>query len=179
MKQSLIFYPFLVFCIFNTSKGKCQSFRSSDDTTLSILHNYKIKIKIFDHERENDYGTAMNAVITFFKNQKGKPKTFFNDSTFCNRATVRFEDFNNDRVKDLLIFYDWDVRSNEMYHLYLVNPKDKRLIRVKGFENVKNPSFNKNEKIIESHVVSGRNYWVYYRINNANKLISYKKVTYD
>jgi hypothetical protein len=175
MKQSLLFYLFISFCILNSKQGNCQSF----DTTLSIFTGYKLRVTIFNHERGNDYDTAKNAVLVFYKNQNGHRRDMFIDSTFCSRATVRLEDFNNDGVKDLLVFYDWDVRSNEMYHLYLVNAKGKRLLGVKGFENVKNPFFNKKHYVIESHVVSGRNYWVYYRINNANNLISYKKVTYD
>ena len=149
------------------------------DTTISIFTNYKLKIEIYDPEKINDYDTATNARITFTRYQSHKAYTHFSDLLFCKAATVKLQDFNNDGVKDVLIFYDYDVRSNEMYHLYLVNPKSKELIRVKNFEDVKNPEFNQKKNIIESHVISGKNYFTYYRINKSNKLIDYKKVTYE
>jgi hypothetical protein len=175
----LLSFVVLNLFIFKTAKGSYQLTHSPVDTTVSIFNGYKLRIRLFDVERLNDYDTAKNAVIMFLKYQNGKSFVLFIDSTFCNNATVKFKDFNNDGVKDVLIFYDYDVRSNEMYHLYLVNPIAKKLIKIKNFEGVKNPDFNSAKDIIESHVVSGKNYWTYYKINKANKLINYKKIIYD
>ena len=66
-----------------------------------------------------------------------------------------------------------------MYHLYLVNPKTKSLIRVKGFEDVKNPEYNRVKNRIESHVISGRNYLTFYRLNKFNKLVDLKTIIYE
>jgi hypothetical protein len=84
---------------------------------------------------------------------------------------LKREDFNGDGTKDILIFYDYDVRSNEMYHLYLVDSKNKNLIKVGEFEDVKNPAFNKRRNRIECYVISGTNYMAFYRIDKLNQLI--------
>jgi hypothetical protein len=179
--RQLFILSVTILCLFTfkETKSNGQSRFQAFDTTISIFNNYKLKIEIYDTEKINDYDTATNARITFTRYQFPRAYTRFSDLMFCKRANVKLQDFNNDGVKDVLIFYDYDVRSNEMYHLYLVNSKSKALIRVKGFEDVKNPKFNHKKNIIESNVISGKNYIAYYRINKSNKLIDYKKVTYE
>ena len=176
---SLLTFTILNLLTFKATKCTGQSAFQASDTTISIFNNYKLKIEIYDTEKINDYDTATNARITFTRYRSHRASPLFSDLIFCKTATIKLQDLNNDGVKDVLIFYDYDVRSNEMYHLYLVNSKGKELIRVKGFEDVKNPVFNKKKNIIESHVISGKNYITYYRINKSNKLVDYKKVTYE
>ncbi len=137
------------------------------DTTLILFGNSELKIHVFDIDGTNNFIDSKNTAVTFLKNHK----LIFRDSVFCNDLRLKLDDFNNDGIKDILIFFDFDVRSNEMYHLYLINDKLKSLTRIKNFEEVKNPEFDKEKNRIECHVASGRNYAAFYRISKSGKLI--------
>ncbi|MEI9911079.1 MAG: hypothetical protein WDO71_16225 [Bacteroidota bacterium] len=73
------------------------------------------------------------------KNVDGKTALLLLDSLFCTRPSIQLKDFNNDGIKDVLIYHSSDVRSNEMYYLYLLNYKLKKVTLVKGFEEIRNP----------------------------------------
>ncbi|MBS1732660.1 MAG: hypothetical protein JST02_05135 [Bacteroidetes bacterium] len=179
--RQLLLLSWTILGLFTFTAPKCngQSIFQSFDTTISVFTNYKLRLEIYNAEKINDYDTATNAKITFSRQRDYRTSVLFSDLVFCKAPILKFQDFNNDGVKDILIFFDYDVRSNKMYHLYLLNPKSKELIRVKDFEDIKNPEFNPKKNIVESHVISGRNYYTYYRINNSNKLIDSKKVIYE
>ena len=91
---------------------------------------------------------------------------------FCMYPDIDFQDFNNDKVKDVLVFYYTGARANPTYHLYLSDIKNRQLIRVKGFEDLPNPDLDTTHNIIESIALSGTNYYSFYRINSNNRLIN-------
>jgi len=85
---------------------------------------------------------------------------------------IDFQDFNNDKIKDVLIFYSTGARANPTYHLYLTDKKNRKLIRVTGFEKLPNPSLDRTNNIITSIGLSGTNYYSFYRINMKNRLVN-------
>ncbi|MFC3561420.1 XAC2610-related protein [Pedobacter jamesrossensis] len=86
------------------------------------------------------------------------------------KDNVNYEDFNGDGVKDLLIFEDTGARGgNAFYNLYLINHKNHTLTKVKDFNRIVNPSYDKKHKIIISYSLSGENYYSIYKLNVNNK----------
>ena len=85
---------------------------------------------------------------------------------------IGFKDFNNDNVKDIILFYYTGARANETYHLYVTDKRRQKLIRVKGFEELPNPMLDTTNNIITSIALSGTNYYSFYRIDAKNKLIN-------
>jgi len=74
--------------------------------------------------------------------------------------------------KDILVFYYTGARANPTYHLYLSDPKNHKLIYVKGFEELPNPDLDLTHNIIISIALSGTNHYSFYRITPKNKLIN-------
>jgi len=141
------------------------SFRLFDDTS------YKLKIEAFNREESDE--TKPDAILTLKQTQNGKTLILTKDSLVSqNGGYVKFADFNNDGVKDLLVFYFDGARANPRFHLYLINNKLHRLIRVKGFEELTNAEFDSKNNIITSLGLSGTDYYSFYRITNENKLIN-------
>jgi hypothetical protein len=158
---------------------------SSDETTLKLqtkIHtdstvtlfgdsSYKLTVHIFNSTNYGE-GTS-NAVVTFRKQDKMGLKIFFCDSVYCMYPDIDFYDFNNDKTKDVTIFHYTGGRANPTYYLYLIDLKNRRLIRVKGFEELPNPDLDTTNNIIGSIALSGTSgYYSFYRINSKNKLIA-------
>jgi len=121
----------------------------------------------------NDFDAEKNnAVLSFGKQEKNQTEILFRDSMFCMYPNIDFQDFNNDKIKDPLVFYYTGGRANPTYHLYLTDNKNHKLIRVKGFEELPNPYLDTINNIISSVALSGTNYYCFYRINSKNKLIN-------
>ena len=136
----------------------------------SIYPNKKIVIKLSKYNEEEDgYFGEKNSILVIEKNSK----PIIKDSIFNKVQEIKFEDFNNDKIKDILVQNISDVRSNWTYYLYLYNPKTEGFERVKGFEEIKNPKFNSKDNIIESYVMSGQNWVGFYKIKN-NRAIDLK-----
>ena len=82
-------------------------------------------------------------------------------------GTVAYEDYNDDDVKDLLIFKETGARgSNEYHYLYLIDQKKNEITKVRGFNDIVNPSYNKKHQVILSYSFAGANYYSIYRILN-------------
>jgi len=116
-----------------------------------------------------------NANIYFGKSGKTADKIFWKENLDMRHISgnITYEDYNNDDIKDLLIFEDTGGRGgNSYYNLYLVNPKNHTLTKVKDFDNIVNPSYNKKHKVIVSYGLTGTNYYQLYRLNK--KHIPYK-----
>jgi hypothetical protein len=141
------------------------------DSTLILFGNYQLKLHIFDTANNYDAQTK-NAILTFSRQKGGQTKVFFRDSMFCMYPDMAFTDFNNDKAKDVLVFYYTSARANPTYHLYLTDVNNRRLIRVKGFEDLPNPHLDTTNNVIESIALSGTNYYSFHRINSNNKLIN-------
>lgn len=105
----------------------------------------------------------------------GKPNQIFWQEQLqmqLNENSVSYDDFNNDGVKDLLVFENTGARgANAYFNLYLVDPINHRLNKVVGFNKIVNPNFNKKYKVIVSYGLVGEDtYTSIYRINSKNKV---------
>lgn len=116
-----------------------------------------------------------NAIIYFGKIDKKADKIFWKENLALRQISnnITYEDYNNDGIKDLLIFEDTGGRGgNSFYNLYLVNPKNHTLNKVGDFNKIVNPNYNKKYKVIVSYGLTGTNYYQLYKLNK--KHIPYK-----
>lgn len=88
------------------------------------------------------------------------------------KNNISYEDYNNDGVKDIVIFEDTGARGgNAYYNLYLLNPTNRTIKKVNGFNKIVNPSYNKKHKIIVGYGLVGNDVYVnIYKINVNNKI---------
>jgi len=141
---------------------------SFQDSSVYLFGSNLDKLTLHIFNSTNHDEQTKNAILTFSR----QGKVIFQDSLFCMYPDISFQDFNNDGVKDVLVFYSTGARANPTYHLYLADNKNHKLIGVKGFEKLPNPSLGKPENIITSIALSGSNYYSFYRITSKNKLIN-------
>ena len=123
---------------------------------------YKITLLTFDPNNEDE--AIENTLFTFSKLTNGKYLKIISDSIFNRVQEVRFEDFNNDKVKDILVQNYSDVRSNWTYYLYLVDTVQNKLKKIKGFEEIKNPNYLPKYNLIDNYVISGQIWTSFYKI---------------
>jgi hypothetical protein len=154
----------------NTILINCDSIYKKESITLLLTR--------FEHEEQDNYFNEKNCVLIVQQKTNDKTKEIFRDTIFSKVQEISFDDFNNDNVKDILIQNISDVRSNWSYNLYLVNPKTFALTKIEGFEEIKNPTYNSKYDIIESSVISGKDYMEFYKIVN-NKIYNYNILIYD
>jgi hypothetical protein len=136
--------------------------------------SYVLAIQHLIIERES-FDDIRNANIYFGKSSKNADKIFWKENIDMRQITdnITYEDYNNDGIKDLLIFQDTGARGgNSFYNLYLINPKNHTLTKVKDFDKIVNPSYNKKYKIIVSYGLTGTNYYQLYRLDK--KLTPYE-----
>jgi len=156
-----------------TSQGPASTQSEIYSDTTAVLfddNSYELTLHVFDTVNDSD-AERNNAILTFSRLNGNQRKVFFHDSMFCMHPDMDFQDFNNDKVKDVLVFYYTGARANPTYHLYLTDLKNHNLIRVKGFEELPNPNLDTTNNIITSIALSGSNYYTFYRINSENRLI--------
>ena len=139
---------------FETTEINCDS--------VYLGKGYKLTLRKFDSTNEDK--TKFNSVFSFQKRSAGKYSEIFSDSIFNVVQDVKFEDFNNDKVRDILIQNFSDVRSNWTYYLYLVDTIHDSLKKIQGFEEIKNPSYVSGYGLIDNYVVSGTNWTSFYKI---------------
>jgi len=137
---------------------------------------YKVTLKRFDIQIDNE--SENNSIFVFSRLINNKSIDVFKDTVFTTVLEIKFADFNNDKIKDILIQNYSDVRSNWTYYLYLVDTTNDKLIKVKGFEQIKNPKYNSDYDIIENYVLSGRNWTSFYKID-SDKIIDFGITIYD
>ena len=172
-KSLLLFVLFIsfAFCSGQTRGSNVDSTIFTDSSVTVFNDNsYRLTVHIFDNTGYDE--ERNNAVLTFTKQEKNKTKVIFKDSLYCMHPFIDFQDFNNDKIKDVLIFYSTGARANPTYHLYLTDKKSRKLIRVTGFEKLPNPSLDRTNNIITSIGLSGTNYYSFYRINMKNRLVN-------
>jgi len=125
--------------------------------------NYQITLRFFSEEKSYDEGDK-NTVFIFSKKENGKYKELMRDSIQSHFGRYEFEDFNGDKIKDILIQNISDVRSNWTYYLYLVDLKNDKLTKIKNFDKIKNPHYLPKYNLIDNEVMSGRNWTSFYQI---------------
>ena len=130
----------------------------------SIFKNkgYKLKLIHLNTDKENE--TNYNFIFLMFNKLNGQTIEIYRDTIISTIQEIKFADFNNDNVKDILIQNISDARSNWTYNLYLVDIKQDKLKKVKGFEEIKNPNYLPKLNLIDNVVVSGRNWTSFYKI---------------
>lgn len=114
----------------------------------------------FDPKDESQF----NVLFTFSKKINGKKKIIHQEKLYSQFQNVEFTDFNGDGIKDILIENTADVRSNETYHLFIVDFKNQKLRKIEGFEKIKNPNYLEKYNLIDCLVMSGRNWTRFYKI---------------
>jgi len=125
--------------------------------------NYKIVLRHFSREKGYDENDK-NTVFIFSKKINGKYEELLRDSIESHVGAYEFQDFNGDKIKDILIQNISDIRSNWTYYLYLVDLKNDRLTKVKNFNQIKNPHYLPQYNLIDNEVMSGRNWTSFYQI---------------
>ncbi len=141
------------------------------DTTLSIFRDssYKLTLHVFDINSYNQ--EKNNSTLTYSRMQADSVERIFQDSFYCMYPDISFKDFNNDNIKDVLVFYYTGGRANPTYHLYLVDTIKNALTYIKGFEDLPNPDLDSINNIITSVALAGQeNIWSFYQIKPPNKL---------
>jgi hypothetical protein len=135
---------------------------------LSVLHQMNPHIS----------GEKKNSVFIFQEEVNGKITQIFRDTISSKVQKIEFADYNNDKVKDILVQNSSDVRSNWTYYLYLVNPKTFTLTKVEGFEEIKAPTYNAKYNLVTNYVMSGKNWTSFHKIIK-NKIHDFNIVIYD
>lgn len=162
MKKSVSVFLFLLFI------------RISAQTDVDEKVFIKEKIAI-SFQKIKDLGEDIpNYHLTITKDRK----IIFEDSVYSKIGEMTLQDFNGDGIRDILIQNASDVRSNFTYFLYLYDLKNKNFRKVKNFETIKNPEYNQDYKLIESYVMSGRDYIKFYKIK-GNQIQDLKLLIYD
>ena len=161
-----------VFSILNSSKQPEKQVATSGENNLETTEiicdtvyknkGYKITLKRFNRNDEDE--KIPNSVFTFSKLTNGQYLSLFSDSIFNRVQDIQFTDFNNDNVRDILVQNFSDVRSNWTYYLYLVDPAQNKLKKVRGFEEIKNPHYLPQYNLIDNYVISGENWTSIYKI---------------
>ena len=77
--------------------------RSDSTITLFGDPKYHLTVHIFNPESGDE--SINNAVIIFLKEENGKSTFYFHDSMYCMYSDTQFEDFNNDKIKDVMVFH--------------------------------------------------------------------------
>jgi hypothetical protein len=162
------------------SKGKEENkFETTEIICDSIYKNkgYKIIItRFFDSQSydEDDF----NALFVFYKLRNGKYVEIYRDSILSQYEGIKFENFNNDHIKDILIENISDVRSNLTYYLYIVDTTHDKLKKIKGFKEIKNPNYLPQYNLIDNYVMSGQIWTSFYKIK-GDSIKDFDIVIYD
>jgi hypothetical protein len=133
--------------------------------------SYVLAIQHLIIERE-PLDEVRNANIYFGKSRPKADKIFWKENIDMRQITdnITYDDYNNDGIKDLLIFEDTGARGgNSYYNLYLINPQNHTLTKVKDFDKIVNPNYNKKHKVIVSYGLTGTNYYQLYRFDKNQK----------
>ncbi len=121
-----------------------------------------IKLIPFDTKKVNEQESRF--IFLLSKLQNGLQREIFRDTIESTVQEVKFSDFNNDNIKDILIQNNSDVRSNWTYYLYIVGKNANSIKKIKGFEEIKNPNYIPKYDLIDNMVASGRNWTSFYKI---------------
>ncbi len=162
-----------------TNTTQKDSFEKTEIICDSIYMDEKYKIVVSNFSNETSYDPSdFNAIFRFYGMKNGEYQELYKDSIQRHFNEIKFKDFNNDHVKDILIENISDARSNLTYYLYLVDTLHNRLEKIKRFETIKNPNYLPKYSLIDNMVMSGRNWTSFYKIN-ADSIKDFEFVIYD
>jgi len=172
------FFLFLIF-IANYSFAQKIFHQAGSKGTWQYIYPFKNKsyvlaIQYGINDRETAQGLRTSNIY-FGLEDKKIDKILWKDQIDLRliNNNITYEDYNGDGTKDLLIFEDTGARGgNSFYNLYLINPKKHTLTKVKDFDKIVNPSYNKKYKVIVSYGLTGTNNYQLYRLDK--KLTPYE-----
>lgn len=161
----------IIFVLLNLDcKGQSKNKQIDNDTTFNIFNDktYFLTFKIIHGQQDADshLGTLTLKHIT-----NGKTKVLVTDTLDFFMPLLQLKDFNNDKIKDILILNTSSARSVWTHHLYLVDNANHKLIRVKDFEEINNPEYDSKTNIITSTSIYNKISYSFYRIGSDNKII--------
>ena len=102
--------------------------------------------------------SAETATKTYIFTVLKASKIIYNDTITSTTKEIRFEDYNNDGTKDILIQNTSSARSNLSYHLYLVDTSKDKITKIKSFNDIANPNYVAKYNLIDNYVLSGKNW---------------------
>lgn len=160
MRSIIFFFSFIVFtgCVFGQSN-------TIDTVVVCFSEQYEFKLigadeTTFDYEKNNSF---------FFVRNIRTGKTIIGDSLKSMLPEIRFEDYNSDKIKDVLVYCAHGARANTTYYLYLADPITQSFKRVEGFEELPNTTIDKNG-IVQSVALYGKIGYSFYRITKDYKV---------
>ena len=194
------FLAFLIFTLTNCSNNSQHSLTVQSDSLKNLVKavtpivkesfekieiicdtvyknkGYKLTLTLFDTTNEDE--TIPNTLFTLSMLTNGQYLPIYSDSIFNKVQEIHFTDFNNDKVKDILVQNFSDVRSNWTYYLYLVDTTQNKLKKIKGFEEIKNPNYVPQYNLIDNYVISGQIWTSFYKIK-GDSVKDFDIVIYD
>jgi len=144
----------------------------------SIYENrgFSIKLIPFDTTKASDSEKTFIFLVNLHHDEQFSE--IFRDTIESTVQELKFVDFNNDGVKDILIQNNSDVRSNWTYYLYIVDKNNDLIRKIKGFEEIKNPNYLPKYDLIDNLVMSGSNWTSFYKIT-GDSILDFKIIIYD
>lgn len=165
-----IVYRYMEMCsnMYLAQKNKLYG-RKIENVVWKNYHPFSDKTYVVSIKKTED---VEESEIYFLKQTAQSTKIIWQEKITINfpKVEANFDDFNGDGIKDLLIFSTTGARgNNEFYYLYLV--KGNQLIKVKNFENVVNPQYDKQHKVIIAYGYAGTNNYSIYKISTDYKAV--------
>lgn len=143
------------------------------DTSVYLFNKkiYRIDLHLFRPGVADD--CRPNATLTFSK----RGKMLFRDSLYCRFARLSLEDFNHDKVRDLLIYYNAEGKWHNVptYHLYVINKKHHqvRIKRVEDFEFIPSPAYDSLTNIVSGAFPRGdQEMCTFHRVGKKGRLFN-------
>jgi len=175
LKQISPIFLLTIIAISSYGQNEVKVFETKCD---SIYKNKEYKI-IQQHFQNGIAGNEeKNTIFSFIRIINSKEVLIFKDTIFSSTGEIEFRNFNNDRIKDILIQNTSDVRSNWTYYLYIVDTLHDRLKKIKGFEEIKAPNYLPKYDLIDNYVMSGQIWTSFYKIE-GNHIKDFGIVIYD
>lgn len=124
-------------------------------------HNFRLRLVI------NEESFPLNTKMIL---EKGL-STIFSDSVFTSHLYGEGQDMNSDGYNDLLVYQSSGARANEVYFLYLFDPKESTYRRVNGYEEWPNMQKTKVKGLLSSTILTGTVQYRYFKISESGELI--------
>jgi len=147
-----------------TTSPEVSSYNS--DTSFIVFNDNRYRVSFEEFTPEEPGGPSYRGRVILTYRYEGKDSIILNDTLDYFRPILQLQDFNNDGIKDITLLYTSSARSVWTHHLYLVDNENHKLIRVKDFENIYNPTFDSINNIITSTAYYNKIYYSFYRIDS-------------
>ena len=160
MRSIFFFFSFIVLsdCVFGQAN-------TIDTIVACFSEEYEFKLigadeATFDYEKNNSIFLVRNI-------RTGK--TIIGDSVKSMLPEIKFEDYNLDKIKDVLVYCAHGARANTTYYLYLADSLTKSFEKVEGFEELPNTTIDK-KGIVQSVALYGKIGYSFYIITKDYKI---------